>query len=278
VSIRRRPNPLGPVLDLQLLDALRVRRFVNDTPRPPDWPAAAHDAVELAWVEQGSMCYRVGRADLEVTPGQVVVIPVGVEHRTRLRPGARARSVWLGARLLPSDADDHDWAPRLEPGLHPQPGRLLRLVAMLHDEAEALRPAYQLAAAALAETVAIELWRDAAPSRRAAALPRDPVIRAAVAELAARYTEPHSVAALAAQARMSRFAFGRKFRAETGQSPYQYLLRQRVEAAAALLRRRELSVTEVAFLVGFTDLSRFARAFRRRFGQSPAAWRAARFA
>jgi AraC family transcriptional regulator len=73
---------------------------------------------------------------------------------------------------------------------------------------------------------------------------------------------------------MSRYHFSRSFRAELGISPYQWLLQKRVEHAAALLRRRRVSVTEAAFEVGFSDLSRFARAFRDQFGCPPSAFAA----
>ena len=68
---------------------------------------------------------------------------------------------------------------------------------------------------------------------------------------------------------MSRFHFSRLFRDETGQAPYQYLLRVRLAKATELLRGGHHSVTEAALASGFSDLSRFASMFKKHTGKSP---------
>jgi AraC-like DNA-binding protein len=85
----------------------------------------------------------------------------------------------------------------------------------------------------------------------------------------ARYPEALTVDDLARAAGMSRFHFSRRFRDEVEQSPYGSLLQLRLTKAAALLRRRSCSVTEAALSVGFNDVSRFSRMFRRTYGVLP---------
>ena len=68
------------------------------------------------------------------------------------------------------------------------------------------------------------------------------------------YAEPLDVPALARAALMSPGHFSRSFRAAYGETPYSYLMTRRIERAKALLRRGDLSVTEVCFAVGCTSL------------------------
>lgn len=68
------------------------------------------------------------------------------------------------------------------------------------------------------------------------------------------YAQPLDVPTLAAVALMSPGHFSRSFRAAFGETPYSYLMTRRVERAKALLRRGDLSVTEVCFAVGCTSL------------------------
>ena len=91
----------------------------------------------------------------------------------------------------------------------------------------------------------------------------------------ARYFEPLAVADLAAAAGLSPAYFSREFRRAFGESPHQYLLTRRLERAAALLRTTDRSVTEICFAVGLASLGSFTTSFRRVFGTTPLAYRAA---
>lgn len=88
------------------------------------------------------------------------------------------------------------------------------------------------------------------------------------------YTEPLDVSALARGALMSPGHFSRSFRAAFGETPYQYLMTRRIERAKALLRRGDLTVTEVCFAVGCTSLGSFSARFSELVGESPSAYRA----
>ncbi|MEU0944798.1 helix-turn-helix transcriptional regulator [Streptomyces canus] len=88
------------------------------------------------------------------------------------------------------------------------------------------------------------------------------------------YTEPLDVPALARTALMSPGHFQRSFRAEFGETPYGYLMTRRIERAKALLRRGDLSVTEVCMAVGCTSLGSFSSRFTELVGETPSAYRA----
>lgn len=91
----------------------------------------------------------------------------------------------------------------------------------------------------------------------------------------ARYAEPLTVDDLAAAAGLSRAHFSRAFRRAFGESPHQYLLTRRLERAAALLRTTDRSVAEVCLAVGLQSLGSFTTSFKRMFGMTPTAYRAA---
>ena len=88
------------------------------------------------------------------------------------------------------------------------------------------------------------------------------------------YARQLDVAALARTALMSTAHFSRRFRATYGETPYAYLMTRRIERAKALLRRGDLSVTEVCMEVGCTSLGSFSARFAQLVGETPTAYRA----
>jgi len=87
------------------------------------------------------------------------------------------------------------------------------------------------------------------------------------------YAQPLDVEALARDAHMSAGHFSRRFRLAYGESPYGYLMTRRIERAMALLRRGELSVTEVCFEVGCSSLGTFSTRFTELVGMPPSTYR-----
>jgi AraC-like DNA-binding protein len=91
----------------------------------------------------------------------------------------------------------------------------------------------------------------------------------------ARYAEPIKVSDMARAAGLSPAHFSRSFQRTFGVSPHQYLLTRRLERAAALLRNTDRTVTDICFLVGLDSVGSFTTSFRRVFGTTPTAYRAA---
>jgi AraC-like DNA-binding protein len=91
----------------------------------------------------------------------------------------------------------------------------------------------------------------------------------------ARYSDPLDVAALAKAAYLSPAHFSREFRRAFGETPHQYLLTRRLERAAAMLRSTDRSVADICFTVGLRSVGSFTTSFRRVYGVSPTAYRAA---
>ena len=88
-----------------------------------------------------------------------------------------------------------------------------------------------------------------------------------------QYAEPLDVEALARGVKMSAGHLSRQFRLAYGESPYSYLMTRRIERAMALLRRGDMSVTDVCFEVGCSSLGTFSTRFTELVGVSPSAYR-----
>src|SRR5262245_58505661 len=72
---------------------------------------------------------------------------------------------------------------------------------------------------------------------------------------------------------MSAGHLSREFRLAYGESPYGYLMTRRIERAMALLRRGDMTVTEVCFAVGCSSLGTFSTRFTELVGPPPSAYR-----
>jgi AraC-like DNA-binding protein len=114
---------------------------------------------------------------------------------------------------------------------------------------------------ATSRPAAVQHLRDLARLRRV----RDRIDR--------EYARPLDVEALARGAHMSAGHLSRQFRLAYGESPYAYLMTRRIERAMALLRRGDLSVTEVCFAVGCGSLGTFSTRFTELVGVPPSVYR-----
>jgi AraC-like DNA-binding protein len=87
------------------------------------------------------------------------------------------------------------------------------------------------------------------------------------------YAEPLDVEALARGVHMSAGHLSREFKRAYGEPPYSYLMTRRIERAMALLRRGDLSVTQVCFEVGCQSLGTFSTRFTELVGVAPSVYR-----
>ena len=127
--------------------------------------------------------------------------------------------------------------------------------------ADALRAARRTILRVTSRPAAEQHLRDLARLRRV----RDRIDR--------EYAQPLDVEALARGAHMSAGHLSRQFRLAYGESPYSYLMTRRIERAMALLRRGDLSVTEVCFAVGCSSLGTFSTRFTELAGMPPSTYR-----
>jgi AraC-like DNA-binding protein len=106
----------------------------------------------------------------------------------------------------------------------------------------------------------------------------DPQIGEALGLIHAKPEEPWTVELLASRVAMSRSAFAARFTQLAGEPPLSYLTRWRMDKATRLLRTSNASIGEIAARVGYDAEAAFSKAFKRRIGMAPGAYRRARTA
>lgn len=147
---------------------------------------------------------------------------------------------------------------------------LIGLLREFMDEYEARLPGFERLLDAVGLRITHSLLRavhgiSAEPTRIGSRVE----IHRAIEYLQTHAGENVSVAKLAEVAAMSQSHFNRVFRLETGVSPHAYLVRVRLERGKMLLRSGEHSITEIAFLCGFTSSSHFSNSFRGHYNLTP---------
>jgi AraC family transcriptional regulator len=101
-------------------------------------------------------------------------------------------------------------------------------------------------------------------------------LKRAIDYFEAEIGKPVRLAAVASSAGLTRMHFAAQFRAATGLSPHEYLVRRRIERAQEMLTETGMSLVDIALSVGFQTQSHFTSVFKRYTGQPPRAWRESR--
>ena len=224
-----------------------------------------HAAFSIAYVRKGSFGYRVRGDEYELVPGSILVGGPGDEYVCTHDHicGDHCLSIQLQDELVESlRAQRSLWRLGALPPIASLIVAAERIGGRDADE-QAL-----LFAATFVEVASGAADRpcDAAPRDRRRAIE-------AAAWLDDHLHAPVDLHSAAAAAGMSAFHFLRVFSSVLGVTPHQYLLRARLRRAARLLARTDWPVTDVAYDVGFADLSNFVRTFHRAAGVSPRRYR-----
>ena len=155
--------------------------------------------------------------------------------------------------------------------------RVTALVAVVHAEMVAGFPNGQLFVDSVEQAIAIALVNGYAVTSRPTKLYRGglgPARLRTVKELVhAKMEDDLSLDEMAQSVGLSTAHFARMFRKSTGQTPHQFVLRQRIEQAKAMLRAPDARVFDVALACGFKTQQHFAQVFRDVCGVSPTAYR-----
>lgn len=243
----------------------------------------------------------------DLAPGDVVLVPHGTGHRITGGRDDPARGLWEVERTVVAERYEQlriDGGGRpatlvcgavgfAEPGV----GRLLAslppvlraprdadedggaraVVEAIGHEARHPRPGTDVVTARLADVVlvhAIRGWLEAdEPASGWLGALRDPALGPVLRAVHAAPGEPWTLESLAARARLSRSAFAERFAQAVGEPPMTYVAGHRMDVAARLLREPGASVAAVARRVGYDSGPGFHRAFVRRHGCTPGAWR-----
>jgi AraC-like DNA-binding protein len=233
-----------------------------------------HESFTVSYVRRGSFGYRVRGESYELVTGSVLVGQPGDEYVCTHDhvQGDECLSFYLAPELLEAiGARPQAWPTG---GVPPLPE--LMVLGELAQAAADGRSDVGLDEAGLwfaARFVEVVSGRRARPAQ-AHARDRRRAVESAL-WMDAHSHEPIDLEGAGREVGLSAFHFLRLFSRVLGVTPHQYLVRSRLRRAARLLAERDRSITEVAYDVGFGDLSNFVRTFHRAAGVSPRAFRQA---
>ena len=232
----------------------------------------AHPHAQIIVPLDGVMEIEVeGRGD-RLAAGVYAALDIAVTHDFHADRGTHFLIIDVGEDALRQNADVARGLPFRQRvrSLDPRAARFLRYYAAelqrgaLPDQSRQLLTLSGLAL--LAEAPAAE------PLRRHAER-----MAAAAAWIEARGNAGHAATGIATRYAFSRSHFGTLFRREIGRSPKQYEIDLRLARASDLLRQSARSVSEIAFEVGYENVSSFTRTFTRRFGCTPSQYRGGQY-
>ncbi len=212
-------------------------------------------------------------------PGVVIVIPEGSTSRWDIPKPVDVVQLYLPQTTLKRVADEAaTGSPTelLERTAHPDPvtSRLLLSAADVLEGHEALDTLFrqQLMDLLATRLLAAHTGSPSAIAPTRGGLSPKTLLRA-IERLRSDSDADVSLAALAADAGLSRFHFCRAFKDSTGLSPHAWLRQHRLEQAMNMLRDTDASVVSIAATLGYSSQTAFAAAFRKLTGESPSDWR-----
>jgi len=246
---------------------------------PPQ--AEQFEGASIAIVRSGVFGIRTGRRTQILSPGFLLLGNAGQAYEASHDHGVgdrclvfnfRGRAVEDLAESLRRGVGPHPFAVNVLP---PAP----RVDALRRLAEDNLSPEGAMGLEELGVTLATHVLAltgtgaaRSSPSTPDNRLARDHVV-AAIARIEAGATGELRLVELAEMAGLSPFHFLRVFKRETGVTPHRFLVQTRIRRAIDLLRDTTRPITDIAFDVGFTDLSNFINAFRREVGVSPRRYR-----
>lgn len=252
-----------------------------DRPAVADYPPGAHTPMrviedhELVWMLRGRARLGTGDEDLDVSPGELLLVPPGVPHRFAWDPAHSSRHGYVHFTAghvyprLPREV-------RVRPMTSHDPlaGLCAYLLWLGHENADDWRPRVRGTLRFLLDVFV----SGPLPDPEAPPVLSRPVA-AAVARLRHEWAQPPlrriGVDELARAALVSRAHLNGLFRAAFGHGPARAMERARCSRAETLLVRTDLTVETIARQCGFADLSHFSHRFTAIHGVPPRAYRAA---
>ena len=251
--------------------------------KDPDESDLLPVAQHFVCINLGAPCTiwqeRSGQAHLRhQTPGDVLFMPAGQPSRWRWETPAHVLHLLIQPHLVRRVAAESGLAaPDLVNNFGAEDPRLLHLGLALKAEAEAGGGNGALFVESLSTALAAHLLRHYSRSTTRPSLPghglSESEIRRVAAYVRENLTSALTLAEIAGVVNVSPFHFVRLWKRATGETPHQFVIGCRVEAAKRLLRRGDLSVGQVAGQVGFAQQSHLAGHFKRATGLSPVAFR-----
>lgn len=235
------------------------------------------NCMEICFLARGAQRYDVGDREYRLKGGDIFIAFPGEEHSSHGHPQERGTLFWMGLQikrppqyflnLRPPDARElllelRSLPRRLFPAVQGTRHCLEQLMVCLCNEGLLKR---QRASALLLNYVLGVIEAAHASAAREPSNTMQDVLEF----IADHITEVLRIEELAAVAHLSVSQFKARFRRELGTAPYEYVLRQKIDAARDDLMNSDVAVTDVAFRYGFPSSQHFATMFKRFTGKRP---------
>jgi AraC family transcriptional regulator len=212
--------------------------------------------------------------------GAITVTPIGVIPTLHTYTRSEVILCALDAQFVRSILSESDRQPMAEPIIRPKfrDAAIRRLMTLLSEEVRAGGPSGKLYSDSLAHALAIRylLLGERPPYQKAdsavSALPPY-ALRRVIDRIEQGFQSEISLASLAEEAGYSRGHFLKMFRTSMGMTPHRYLLKRRIDHAQSLLKRREISIIDVAADCGFSSQAHLTQVFRKHVGVTPGDYR-----
>lgn len=213
-------------------------------------------AVRTHWlihfIVSGKGRFKLNHKEYTVGENDIFVIPPYVETYYQSGADTPWEYIWIGF------AADEGVLPPLADVLHVPELRKIFLSMKDCEKHEASRSAF----------LTSKLWEMLTVLQKEQVHTAD-YVDTALSYIHAEYANNVTVDGIAARLNLERTYFSTLFKKRTGLSPKQYLLKHRMENAAALMRENKSSVSVAAASVGYTDIFNFSKMFKKHFGVSP---------
>lgn len=214
-------------------------------------------------------------------PGEVLFIPAKIRYSSLWKQPGEFSLIGFFPAFFERTVNESVRVKQIE--LIPQIGRTDPFVQQvglaLKADVAANHPAGRMFGESLATGLAIHLlkhysaWQVKLPSELTGRL-SESQLQTAIDCIHSHLDRDFSLSEMAALLNLSQYHFCRLFKRSTGKTPHQYLTQCRLDRAKQLLSKPELTITEIAFQVGFSNHSSFTRLFRQYVGITPKAFRA----
>jgi AraC-like DNA-binding protein len=266
---------------LGLTDVPLLGRYHYVTAHEPLTLRSHGNRLEICYLESGQQSYIIDGQQVDVSGGDLFVTFPHEQHGTGDLPQGRGALFWTLVRV--PERNERFLS------LPPEEGRLI-LNRLLHLPQRCFRGGkvtkqtlYRIFAAydrvddplriVSVRNLLIRFFLDVLEASNRTEGVVSPLIRDIRHSIDKNLNQPLTVADLARRAELSESHFKARFKAETGMSPGDYVLRKKIELAQALLLGSNHSVLQVAMSLGFSSSQYFATVFKRYTGQTPSAFR-----
>jgi len=271
---------------------------VMDAAHPASFAAHSHEFIELVFIINGQGIHRFHEAGFSeprscgIMPGDVLAIRPGDAHSFVCCSNLQlCNAMFMPGVIAPSLASDLARLPGLR-GLFdssPNPAYKLKmpvssrafaisLLKRCKEEAQGRKPAWQAAAVSILAELLVFVGRlpvdKLQPDKgMESSLFKRQAVNRVICFMEENLATEASLEALASKVGLSPSYASRIFKEMTGVSPWEYLVRLRLEGAKALLASSSLSISEIALRCGFCDSSHLAKSFKKHEGRSPKEFR-----